>query len=43
MGKVINGFSGYGASLYVPLSRLEEAKELMESEPVTNEETEEHA
>ena len=42
-GKVINGFSGYGASLYVPLSRLEEAKELMESEPVEDEETEQHA
>lgn len=42
-GKIINGFSGYGASLYVPLSRLEEAKELMESEPMTDEETEEHA
>ena len=28
-GKVISGFSGYGADLYVPASRLEEAQELM--------------
>ena len=27
MGRIILGFSGYGASLYVPVSRLEEAKE----------------
>ena len=39
-GKVINGFSGYGASLYVPQSRLEEAKDLMDSRPVEDEETE---
>ena len=42
-GKVINGFSGYGASLYVPQSRLEEARDLMDSRPVEDEETEEHA
>ncbi len=41
-GKVINGFSGYGVSLYVPASRLEEAKDLLASQPV-EEETEEHA
>ena len=33
-GKVINGFSGFGASLYVPASRLEEAQELLRAEPV---------
>lgn len=33
-GKVINGFSGYGASLYVPASLLEDAKEILEAEPV---------
>ena len=42
-GKVINGFSGYGASLYVPQSRLEEAQELLQAQPVEDEETEEHA
>ncbi len=40
-GKVINGFSGYGASLYVPVSQLEEAKALLEAEPVMDEETNE--
>ena len=29
LGRVILGFSGYGASLYVPASRLEEAKGLL--------------
>ena len=33
-GKVINGFSGYGAGLYVPQSRREEAEELLRAEPV---------
>lgn len=33
-GKVINGFSGYGAGLYVPASKLEEARELLEAEPI---------
>ena len=33
-GKVINGFSGYGASLYVPASLLEDAKEILEAQPV---------
>ena len=36
-GKVINGFSGYGASLFVPESRLEEARELLTAEPIFNE------
>ena len=30
----INGFSGYGASLYVPASLLEDAKEILEAQPV---------
>ena len=42
-GKVINGFSGYGASLYVPEAQLEEAKDLLASRPVEDEETKEHA
>lgn len=42
-GKVINGFSGFGASLYVPQSRLEEAQELLQAQPVEDEETEQHA
>ena len=42
-GKVINGFSGYGVSLYVPQSRLEEAQELLQAQPVEDEETEQHA
>lgn len=33
-GKVISGFSGYGADLYVPESRLEEARDLLEAQPV---------
>lgn len=37
-GKVINGFSGYGANLYVPASRLEEAKDLLSAEPIFPEE-----
>ena len=36
-GKVINGFSGYGVSLYVPDSRLEEARELLAARPVEDE------
>jgi hypothetical protein len=39
-GKVINGFSGYGASLYVPASLLEDAQALLEARPVENEEDE---
>ena len=38
-----DGFSGYGASLYVPEAQLEEAKDLLASRPVEDEETEEHA
>ena len=37
-GKVINGFSGYGVSLYVPASRLEEARELLAATPVEDQE-----
>lgn len=29
-GRIVLGFSGYGADLYVPASRLEEAKALLE-------------
>ena len=35
-GKVIYGFSGYGAGLYVPASRREEAEEILQAEPVTD-------
>ena len=35
-GKVINGFAGYGAGLYVPASRREEAEEILQAEPVTD-------
>jgi len=31
-GKVILGFSGTGIDIYVPVTRLEEAKELLDSE-----------
>ena len=37
-GKVINGFSGFGVSLYVPASRLEEAQELLTAQPVDEDE-----
>ena len=37
-GQVINGFSGYGVSLYVPASRLEEARELLAATPVEDQE-----
>lgn len=30
-GRIVLGFSGYGADLYVPVSRLEEAKALLET------------
>lgn len=30
LGRVVLGFSGYGVSLYVPASRLEEARGLLE-------------
>jgi hypothetical protein len=42
-GKVINGFSGYGAGLFVPESRVEEARELLAAEVVTEETDEEVA
>ncbi|MBU5627764.1 hypothetical protein KQI82_12675 [Oscillibacter sp. MSJ-2] len=38
LGRVILGFSGYGASLYVPASRLEEAKGLLEAAAPAEEE-----
>ena len=38
-GKVVLGFSGYGADLYVPQSRLEEATALLHSENSNEEET----
>lgn len=31
-GKVINGFSGFGAGLYVPTSRVEEAMALLSAD-----------
>ena len=33
-GKVINGFSGYGASLYVPISLYEDAQAILSAHPV---------
>jgi len=39
-GKVINGFSGYGVSLYVPASMAEEARAILNAPPVENEEEE---
>ena len=40
-GKVINGFSGYGASLYVPASAQAEAQALLEARPAEGGENEE--
>ncbi len=37
-GKVINGFSGYGASLYVPQTMLEEAKDILNAQAVEEDE-----
>ncbi len=37
-GKVINGFSGYGTSLYVPASLLEEAQAILAADPIDNSE-----
>ena len=37
-GKVINGFSGYGAGLYVPASLREEAKAILEAKPMEEDE-----
>ena len=36
-GKVINGFSGFGAGLYVPASMAEDAQNLLASMPIPNE------
>lgn len=40
-GKVINGFSGYGAELYVPASRVEEAMALLSADICEEEKEEE--
>ncbi len=37
-GKVINGFSGYGVSLYVPASLLEEAQAILAADPMDDSE-----
>ena len=37
-GKVINGFSGYGVSLYVPASMAEEARAILNAPPMDEEE-----
>ena len=37
-GKVINGFSGFGVSLYVPASRLDEARDILNATPVESDE-----
>ena len=37
-GKVINGFSGYGASLYVPQTMLEEATNILHAEVTAEDE-----
>ena len=36
-GKVINGFSGFGASLYVPESMLSDAAALLAAKPIEDE------
>ncbi len=40
-GKVVLGFSGYGVDVLVPESRLEEAKALLEAQPIENNENNE--
>ena len=40
-GKVINGFSGFGAELYVPASRVEEAMALLSADICEEEKEEE--
>ena len=40
-GKVISGFSGYGASLYVPETMYDDAAALLKAEPVDDENNEE--
>jgi len=37
-GRVVLGFSGHGVEIYVPVSRLEEAEELIEAECLPKEE-----
>ena len=37
-GKVINGFSGYGADLYVPESLLQEAQDILNAPPMESDE-----
>ena len=37
-GKVINGFAGYGASLYVPQTMLEDAQNILNAEAVEEDE-----
>ena len=37
-GKVINGFSGYGAGLFVPATMSDDAKAILEAKPVEDEE-----
>ena len=39
-GKVISGFSGYGAALYVPETMLTQAAELLAAQPVNENEEE---
>ena len=36
--KVVNGFSGFGVSLYFPASRLEEARDILNATPVESDE-----
>ena len=38
-GRVISGFSGFGADIYVPQSMLEDAKSIMQAQPVDEEES----
>lgn len=42
-GKVINGFSGYGASLYVPQTMLEEANNILNADVTEESDDELHA
>lgn len=36
-GRVISGFSGFGADIFVPQSMLEDAKSIMQAQPVDEE------
>ena len=42
-GKVISGFSGYGVSLYVPVTMYDDAAALLTAEPVDDENNEEES